>query len=116
MAAFLERIRTWLLGTVPHHGGAARRVGTALLAQLSTGGLRSLDTPALMELVNYLLTSPPLRRPLHGNTRFLQSVSAQYSKKGTISDKQRQAIYNVLERAYPHNLAYVLRHGSDVSS
>jgi hypothetical protein len=43
-------------------------------------------------------------------------VSAQYSKKGTISDKQRQAIYNVLERAYPHNLAYVLRHGSDVTS
>src|SRR5689334_10373237 len=109
MRALVDRLKVWLFGAVPHHGGAARRVGTALLGQLSAGGIRSLDTPALMELVNYILTSAPLRKPLHGNTRFLQSVSAQYSKKGTISDKQRHAIYNVLERAYPHNLAYVLR-------
>lgn len=116
MDSLIARLRVWLFGSVPAHGGKARSIGTALIHQIAHGGLRTLNDQQLVELVNYLLTSPPLRKPLRGNTRFLQSVSARHSKNGSISDKQRQAIYNVLERAYPHNLAYVLRHGSAVTS
>jgi hypothetical protein len=113
MDGLIARLRVWLFGNVPAHGGKARRIGTALISQIAHGGLRALNEQQLIELVNYLLTSPPLRKPLRGNTRFLQSVSAQYSKKGSMSDKQRQAIYNILEKAYPHNLAAELRHFAD---
>lgn len=101
----LSRIKEWLFGTVPHHGGHARGVGTALIDRIANGGLRNLDESQLMDLVNFLLTTPQLRRPLRGNARFLQSVSSGYSRKRSISPAQRQAIYNILEKAYPHNLA-----------
>ena len=101
----LSDIKDWLFGTVPHHGGRARGIGTALIDRIVNGGLRGLDSDQLMQLVNFLLTTPQLRRPLRGNARFLQSVSASYSKKNVLSAAQRQAILNILERAYPHNLA-----------
>lgn len=63
----------------------------------------------LMELVDFVLTTPQLRCPLRGNTRFLDSVAAQYHRKLQLSPKQRQATYNVLERAYPHNVAAELK-------
>jgi len=105
----LDRMRTWLFGRVPSGTGQARRIGTALLHQIAHGGVRELSEPDLMELVDYLLTTASLRSPLRGNTRFLSSVAAQYHKKRALSPKQRQAIYNILERAYPHNLAVELR-------
>ena len=104
-----DRVRVWLFGTTPPHGGQARRIGVGLIGQITHGGLHSLSDPALMELVDYLLTTSQLRTPLRGNTRFLESVAAQYHRKQTISAKQRQAIHNILERAYPHNLAAELK-------
>jgi hypothetical protein len=105
----LERLRTWLFGNIPAHGGQARRLGTALIHQIAHGGLRTLKEEELMQMVDYLLTTPQLRYPLRGNTRFLESVAAQYHRKHELSPKQLQAVYNILERAYPHNLAAELK-------
>ena len=105
----LERLRRLLFGSVPRHGGGARRMGTRLIDRIAHGELRALEDAELMELVDYLLTRPQLRTPLRGNTRFLESVAAQFHRKETISIRQRQGILNILERAYPHNLAAELQ-------
>jgi len=105
----VSSIREFLFGYQPRHGGQARKVGTALIHQIAHGGLRDLDVDRLMELVDFLLTTPQLRRPLRGNTRFLGSVAARYHRNRQLTQRQIQAIYNILERAYPHNLAAELR-------
>jgi hypothetical protein len=107
-----DRLRRLLFGSISHSGRGARRVGTKLIDQIAHGELRTLDDSELMELVDYLLTRPQLRAPLRGNTRFLDSVAAQFHRKGCISSRQRQGVLNILERAYPHNLAAELRHFS----
>jgi hypothetical protein len=104
-----ERLRKLLFGSVPQHGQVARRVGTRLIDRIAHGELRTLEDAELMELVDYLLTRSQLRTPLRGNTRFLESVAAQFHRKRAISARQRQGILNILERAYPHNLAAELR-------
>ena len=109
MTSLWYRLRLWLFGYTPPHGGGARRIGTALIDRIAHGHLQELTDDDLMLLVEYLITNRPLRTPLRGNTRFLDSVAAQYHRKGQISAKQRQAILNILERAYPHNLAAELR-------
>ena len=109
MEGFVARLRAWLFGSVPAHGGRARALATRLITQIAHGGLRTLTTDELMELVDFLLTNQPLRRPLRGNTRFLQSIAASYHKKRSLTPKQQQAVYNILERAYPHNLAAELK-------
>ena len=76
-------------------------------------GLGSLGTAELVELTEFLLTNRPLRRALRGNTRFLESVCAQYRRKGRLSGKQRTGVLNILERAYPHNLAAELQRFSE---
>jgi hypothetical protein len=110
---WIERLRERLFGSHVRHGGAARRAGTRLVEEIITGGARGLSDDLLMNLVDELLTIPQLRRPLHGNTRFLSSVAAQYHRKGKISGRQRAGILNVLERAYPHNLVAELTRWSN---
>lgn len=105
------RLQRWLFGSgAARNSGSARRIGTALIHQIAHGGIRQLSDEELMELVDYLLTTPQLRKPLHGNSRFMNSVASQYHRKRKLSARQRQAIYNILEKAYPHNLAVELRH------
>jgi len=105
----VDRLRSWLFGATPYHGGEARRIGTSLIEKLVHGQLQQLDDDELLRLVDFLLTTSQLRVPLRGNSRFLESVSARYHRRRQLSSKQRQAIYNILERAYPHNLAAELR-------
>lgn len=101
----LSRLRVWLFGTVPGHGGHARRIGTQLITQIAHGGLRPLSSEELVELVEFLLTNSALRRPLRGNTRFLQSVTNYFRRRGKLTPAQRTGVLNILEKAYPHNLA-----------
>lgn len=105
MNAFVVRIREWLFGPIPVGRSSSRLIATSLIQQIAHGGLRSLSDERLMALVDLLLDNPGLRTALRGNARFLESVSRQYGKKRQISARQRQALYNILERAYPHNLA-----------
>lgn len=107
--SLIARLREWLFGSVPPHGGGARRLGTALIEKITFGKLRELSQNELMTLVDFLLTNSQLRRPLRGNTRFLESVASQYHRKRALTSKQLQAVYNILERAYPHNLAAELK-------
>jgi len=99
------RVREWLFGPIPTRHSSSKLVATSLIQQIAHGGVRSLSDEGLLALVEMILQAPGLRIALRGNVRFLESVSAQYGKKSTISAKQRQALYNILERAYPHNLA-----------
>ncbi len=101
----LRRLREMLFGSRVSHGGTARSFGKGMLQELETQGLCSLSDEDLISLVEYLLTHKELRRPLRGNARFLQSVAAQYRRRGNVTAKQRQGVLNVLERAYPHSLA-----------
>ena len=105
--------RLWekLFGRIPSRSVPARKLGAALLKRITEedGALDGLSGRELVELVEYLLTNRSLRRPLRGSAQFLESVTVQFRKKGRISSKQRRAILNILERAYPHNLAYELR-------
>ena len=103
------RLRTWLFGSTPRHGGAARRIGVALIRQIAEGGVHALDDDDLMSLTGFIATTRELRIPLRGNRRFIDSVTVQYLRKRKISPAQRQAVLNILERAYPHNLAAELR-------
>lgn len=107
----LRRLKEALFGTMPGRTVGARRFGAEFLKRLTDGGIgvRELSDDDLMELVQYLLTNRSLRRPLQGNERFLSSVEGQYRKKGSISERQRTGILNVIERSYPHNLAAELR-------
>ena len=106
-----DRIRAVLFGTIPSRGVTPRAFGASLLNKLADGenGLRNLTDDELMEVVQYLLTNRSLRRPLQGSEPFLTSVASHYRKRRDITPKQRIGIFNVLERAYPHNLAAELR-------
>lgn len=105
MIELVVRVREWLFGPVPTGHSSSKLIATSLIQQIAHGGIRSLSDDRLMAVVDLLLGDVGLRTALRGNARFLESVSAQYQKKQRISSKQRQALYNILERAYPHNLA-----------
>ncbi len=105
----LRRLKEFLFGRVPSQTVQPRQLGAALLRRLADGGISALTDDELMELVQYLLTNRSLRRPLQGSVNFMASVAARYRMKGEITPRQRQGILNVLERAYPHNLAAELR-------
>jgi hypothetical protein len=105
---FLDRIRAWIGGRpTPHNEHASTKTARdpiTLVKHLADGGLRRLSDAELAQLLGVLLGDPGYRVPLRGNAKFLESVERQYRRNGLLSYKQRQAIYNVLERAYPHNL------------
>jgi len=104
------RIRQWLFGSKSVRPATTKATATALIDRIAHGGLRGLSDQDLMDVVELLLANFGLRTGLRGNVRFLDSVLRQWGRKGTISPRQRQGILNVLERAYPHNLAAVLRY------
>lgn len=104
-SGFLGRLREWLHGKPATNTPAERRDATQLVATLLDGELRRLSDQDLGALIEVLLGTPTYRTALRGNARFLESVARRFAKTGEISYKQRYAIYNVLERAYPHNLA-----------
>jgi hypothetical protein len=103
----IDRVRAWIFGRSatesPREQNVARHP-VDLVRHLSDGGLRRLSDDELAQLLTLLLGDPAYRAPLRGNTKFLESVDRQYRRKRSLTYKQRQAIYNVLERAYPHNL------------
>ena len=101
----LRRLRAWWNGNLGTTVAPEREQATTLIRKLAHGELRRLSDPELVDLAGVLLSTPHLREPLRGNARFLESVAAQYARKRTLSVKQRFALYNILERAYPHNLA-----------
>ncbi len=105
-----QRLRVWLFGSRSARPVTTRSTATALIDQIAHGGARSLPDSQLMQLVDLLVTQPGLRRGLRGNTRFLENVRAQFVKKQVISARQRQGLLNVIEKAYPHNLAAELRY------
>jgi hypothetical protein len=105
----LRRLRELLFGHTPMNHGTVRRRGAELLTAISDGDLERLRPDQLVDLTEVILTIGPLRKPLHGNTRFLQSVCSQYRKKGVLSPRQRRGMLNILQKAYPHNLAVDLR-------
>jgi hypothetical protein len=109
MRATILSIREWLFGPVRASTTSPRMMATSLIQQIAHGGIRPLSDEHLMALVDMVLDDSGLRRGLRGNVRFLESVSQQYARKRQVSARQRQALYNVLERAYPHNLAAELR-------
>jgi hypothetical protein len=85
-------------------GTGVRADAPRLVDRIVNGGLRQLSDAELMQVVVTLLNTPTYRTALRGNARFLESVSTSYAKKRSISMRQREALYNILERAYPHNL------------
>jgi hypothetical protein len=100
-------LRTWSRSPAaePKRSAAnAARNPIDLVRHLADGGLRRLSDDDLARLVAFLVSDPTYRTPLRGNAKFCESVTRQYERKRTLSYKQRQAIYNILERAYPHNL------------
>ncbi len=103
--SWLGELRTWLFGAPAPATPAARVDATALLEKLLHGSLRELGDPDLMQLVGAILDSPALQEGLRGNRRFMMSVHGRWQRLGRLSPKQRSAIFNILERAYPHNLA-----------
>jgi len=111
LADLMERGTQFLFGSAAVRGQGARGFGVTLLNRLleDDNALRELSDVELVSLVEYLLTNRSLRRPLQGNVRFLQSVTVQFRRKGSMSLKQRGGVLNILERAYPHNLAHELR-------
>jgi len=108
-----ERFRAWLFGTRPQafdrRFEGSRGIATGLIHRIAHGGLRGLPDAELMHVVDAVLSNPELRAGLYGNTRFLMSVARQWTRRRTISARQRQGLLNVLERAYPHNLAALLQ-------
>ena len=90
----------------PHNATAAgvRADAPRLADRIVNGGLRQLSDGELVQVVSTLLNQPTYRAALRGNARFLESVTTSYTKKRAISMRQREAVYNILERAYPHNL------------
>ena len=103
------KLREVFFGSASVRGITGKAAATNLIDQIVHGGLRSLADGQLMSLVELLVTTPAMRTPLRGSTRFLDSVTRQWRTKRTISPRQRQGILNILERAYPHNLAAELR-------
>lgn len=108
MSGFIGALRQWLYDRSAI-APSARRDAVELIGKSSSGQLRRLADEELAALVGTLLASREYRTALRGNVRFLDSVSKQYAKKRSFSLKQRYALYNILERAYPHNLAAELR-------
>ena len=85
-------------------GTGVRADAPRLVDRIVSGGLRQLSDDELVQVVSTLLNQPTYRAALRGNARFLESVATSYAKKRAISMRQREAVYNILERAYPHNL------------
>lgn len=81
-----------------------RADASRLVDRIVNGGLRQLSDAELIQVVSTLVNQPTYRAALRGNARFLESVATSYAKKRAISMRQREATYNILERAYPHNL------------
>jgi hypothetical protein len=109
MSAGWSRLQEWLFGTGSVKPRTTKATATQLIDQIAHGGVAVLSDERLMALVDLLLNEPGLRVALRGNVRFLGSVSRQWAKKSHISARQRQGVLNVVQRAYPHNLAAELR-------
>lgn len=77
---------------------------TEVVKRFLNGDLRRMSDNELGLLLEHLLRDPAINRSLHGNARFIESVARGYRRHGRLSLKQRQALYNVLERALPHNV------------
>jgi hypothetical protein len=108
MSGFLGALRDWLYRK-PATPSSPKRDAVELISKLTSGELRRLSDDELNQLIRVLLTTAGHRTALRGNVRFLESVTNGYAKRGSFTFKQRQAVYNILERAYPHNLAAELR-------
>ena len=103
------KLREVFFGSASVRGVTGKAAATTLIDQIVHGGLKSLPDEQLMALVGLLVTTPGMRTPLRGSVRFMDSVMRQWQKKRAISARQRQGILNILEKAYPHNLAAELR-------
>lgn len=77
---------------------------TAVVTRFLNGEVRRLSDPELSLLLEHLLQDPAISRSLHGNARFIGSVVKGFRRHGRLTMKQRTGIYNVLERALPHNI------------
>lgn len=104
-----DRFRVWLYGPTLGSAGSAKRDATELIARIAHRGLQGLSDEELMQVVEVVARRDELRVPLRGNVRFIDSVLAQWERKGSITLRQRVGLMNILERAYPHNLAAELR-------
>lgn len=109
MRSLLQRLLNGLFGRRASVVTRTRRDIAALLKQLREGQVRRLKDEELIALVEELSHDPQYGSALRGNTRFLASVAARYAKRGAITIKQRYAVYNILERAFPHNLGNAVR-------
>ncbi len=103
------RLKRWLLGTPAREDPPVHRVSRQVLDNVVAQRVSLLDDEGLVTLVELVLTTPMMRKALHGNERFLRSVAMQYRKKRCLSPRQRRGVLNVLERAYGHNLAYQIQ-------
>ena len=108
MSGLFAVLRGWLYSK-PVDRATPRRDAVELIGKLSSGELRRLSDEDLNGLIVTLVSTPGHRTALRGNVRFLESVAKGYEKRGSFTFKQRYALYNILERAYPHNLAAELR-------
>lgn len=88
----------------PSHRGVQVRDTTKVVQMVLDGGLRRLSDAELDAFVGALLRDARARAAMQGNRRFLESVHARFARKPTLTAKQRRALYNILERAMPHNL------------
>lgn len=77
---------------------------TEIVQRFLNGDLRRLSDRELAVLLEHLLGEPAIKKSLRGNARFMGSLALSYRRNGRLSLKQRQGLYNVLERALPHNL------------
>lgn len=107
MTGLLVALRGWLYGNAAKV--TSRRDAVELIGKASSGELRRLTDQSLYDVIQVLLSVSGYRTALRGNVRFLESVSKSYTKRRRFTLKQRYALYNILERAYPHNLAAELR-------
>lgn len=100
----LARLRQWLFNARPTVQREQRRDVTKLLQQLVEGQVRRVSDDDLIALVEELGADPRYKVALRGNTRFLRSVATHFARKRRLTMKQRYAVYNILERAFPRNL------------
>lgn len=108
MSGFFGALRDWLYRR-PTIGMSPKRDAVELIGKLTAGDLRRLTDEELNDLISTLLKTSGHRTALRGNVRFLESVTKGYARRKSFTFKQRYAVYNILERAYPHNLAAELR-------
>lgn len=104
MTGAMRRVLLRLFGSLAPPDPAGRRDATTLLRQLAEGQVRRLPDEDLVALIDELASDSRYKIALRGNTRFLGSVAKHYAKRRQITVKQRYAVYNILERAFPHNL------------